>query len=160
MTQYFFSVPGNTTPSSYFTRLPKLLAHLSRHGILKFTLWEGSHEAPRPVKDTPAWSEADYPVDPSAECSAAGLAKVPVKTLEQAVEAVYAANPAGMIADECVTALQRDYGYKWVDYLSIRPRVSTLKMHGILIPTGVRKLSRRGNTCAVLTHRMHWQGGL
>ena len=57
----------------------------------------------------------------------------------------------GTIGDDIVHRLQL-LGLK-VDYLSIRPRVSELKKRGILVPTGTRRINRKGNTCAVLRHR-------
>jgi hypothetical protein len=52
---FFYSIPGLKVPSPYFKRFPKMMADISRKGILRFCLWEGSHEAPRPVEG----SEAD-----------------------------------------------------------------------------------------------------
>ena len=52
-TFYFYSVPGSTIPSPYFKRVPPMLADLSRKGILRFRLWQGSHEAPIPLSDGP-----------------------------------------------------------------------------------------------------------
>ena len=48
-TFYFYSVPGSKTPSPYFKRVPPMLADLSRKGILRFRLWQGSHSAPYPI---------------------------------------------------------------------------------------------------------------
>ena len=50
-TWFFYSVPGSTIPSPYFKRVPPMLADLSRKGILRFRLWQGSHEAPVPLED-------------------------------------------------------------------------------------------------------------
>jgi hypothetical protein len=48
-TWFFFSVPDSKIPSPYFSRFPKMLRYISQHGILKFRLWQGSHDAPIPV---------------------------------------------------------------------------------------------------------------
>ena len=48
---YFYSVPTSATPSPYFTCFRKMLAHISRRGIFRFRLWQGSHDAPRPVEE-------------------------------------------------------------------------------------------------------------
>lgn len=52
-TWFFYSVPGSKTPSQYFRRVSKMLADLSRKGILRFRLWQGRHEAPIPLSDGP-----------------------------------------------------------------------------------------------------------
>ena len=52
-TFYFYSVPGSTSPSPYFKRVPPMLADLSRKGILRFRLWQGRHDAPVPLEDGP-----------------------------------------------------------------------------------------------------------
>ena len=49
---YFYSVPGSTTPSPYWFSYRRMLAHLSRQGILQFKTWQGTHDAPEPVTDT------------------------------------------------------------------------------------------------------------
>lgn len=48
---YFYSVPGSKVPSPYFLCFRKMLRELNRRGIFHFRLWEGSHEAPRPVEE-------------------------------------------------------------------------------------------------------------
>jgi hypothetical protein len=52
-TWYFYSTPDSTIPSPYFKRVPPMLAALSKKGILRFRLWQGSHEAPVPLEDGP-----------------------------------------------------------------------------------------------------------
>ena len=99
---------------------------------------------------------AAYPVDPSAECSAAALEKVDAKKIEALAEAIYAAKDAGHTADE-VAALLVARG-EAVDALSVRPRVSALKKRRVLIPTGERRTNSKGNTCTVLIHQMYWKG--
>jgi hypothetical protein len=156
MNNYFYSLPNSTTPSPYFNRMPKLLADLSRKGILQFRIWEGSHEAPRPVEDTPSPAEIQpaYPIDPSAECSADALAKVYAARLKAIVAAEYANWPTGRTGGE-ITAILVQGGLN-VDILSIRPRVSDLKRERILLPTGERRRNDRGNTESVMLHRMYW----
>lgn len=94
----------------------------------------------------------------AAECSAAAFEKVDAARMRSLVEQEYLLFPAGAIADEVVYRLQ-GMGLS-VDYLSIRPRVSDLKAAGILVPTGRRRLNKKGNTCSVLVHRDLIQGGL
>ena len=50
-TWYFYSTPASKEPSPYFKRVPQMLRDLSRKGILRFRLWQGSHEAPVPLGD-------------------------------------------------------------------------------------------------------------
>lgn len=50
-TFYFYSVPSSKVPSPYFRGMAAMLRDLSRKGILRFKLWQGSHEAPMPVED-------------------------------------------------------------------------------------------------------------
>ena len=52
-TWYFYSTPNSVTPSGYFKRVPQALADISRKGILRFRIWQGTHEAPIPVDDEP-----------------------------------------------------------------------------------------------------------
>lgn len=100
-----------------------------------------------------------YPIDPSAECSASALEKVDAKALEALAEEIYAASEAGgYTADEVAHILVTNK--KAVDELSVRPRVSALKKRRILFPTGERRTNSKGNTCAVLIHRMYWKGVL
>lgn len=101
---------------------------------------------------------AAYPIDPSAECSAAALEKVDAKKLEALAEAYYAAKDEGHTADEVAEALVARGDA--VDALSVRPRVSALKKRRILFPTGERRTNGKGNTCAILVHRMYWKGVL
>lgn len=157
-TLYFYSIPNSTIPSPYFSRLPKLLADVSKKGITKFTVWQGSHEAPIPIETSKAWIEPQYPIDPSTECSAAALEKVDAARIKAAVAAEYASRPLGATADEIAAILiQRG---QVPDILSVRPRVSDLKRDRILIPTGDRRGNAKGNGCAVLIHRMYWKGVL
>lgn len=97
-----------------------------------------------------------YPIDPSAECSAAAMERVDVKILEALTEAIYAAKDAGYTADEVADILISNG--KAADALSVRPRVSALKKRHVLFPTGERRVNGKGNTCAVLIHRMYWKG--
>ena len=60
MNWYFYSIPTSAVPSPYFKRLPKLLADLSRKGIFRFRIWQGTYDAPYPVEaidseQTSAW---------------------------------------------------------------------------------------------------------
>ena len=48
---FFYSTPDSATPSPYFRRFPHMLRDISQKGILRFRLWQGSHEAPRPVEE-------------------------------------------------------------------------------------------------------------
>jgi len=89
--------------------------------------------------------------DPAPACSAAALEKVDATKLERLTEQEFLLFRDGTIGDDIVHRLQL-LGLK-VDYLSIRPRVSELKKRGILVPTGTRRINRKGNTCAVLRHR-------
>ena len=50
---YFYSVPGSATPSPYWFSYRRMMAHLSRHGILVFRTWQGTRDAPEPVTDRP-----------------------------------------------------------------------------------------------------------
>ena len=101
---------------------------------------------------------AAYPVDPSAECSAAALEKVDAARIKAAVATEYASRPLGGTADEIAAILvQRG---QVPDILSVRPRVSDLKRERILVPTGERRENAKGNGCAVLQHRMYWRGEL
>ena len=97
-----------------------------------------------------------YSLDPSAECSEEAMEKVDVKCLEALAEAIYAAKDAGHTADEVADILISNG--KAEDALSVRPRVSALKKRRILFPTGERRTNGKGNTCAVLIHRMYWKG--
>ena len=101
---------------------------------------------------------AAYPIDPSSECSADSLAKIYATRLKAMVAAEYANLPAGATADE-ITDIMVDAGLN-VDVLSIRPRVCDLKRERILIPTGERRKNEKGNTAAVMVHRMYWKGAL
>ena len=159
-TWYFYSTPDSKEPSPYFKRFPLMLAHISKLGIYHFRLWQGSHEAPRPILDTPAPAEIQpaYPIDPSAECSADALAKVYAAKLKAIVAAEYANLPQGVTGGE-MTDILMQAGLN-VDILSVRPRVSDLKRERILIPTGERRKNERGNSEAVMVHRMHWKGVL
>lgn len=89
----------------------------------------------------------------AAECSAAARDKVSVKTLRIVVAAEYARLPYGATADQIAERL-RNKGWYWIDELSIRPRVSELKAAGILVETRERRKNAKGNTCAVLVHRV------
>ena len=101
---------------------------------------------------------AAHPVDPSAECSAAALEKVDATRIKAAVATEYASRPLGGTADEIAAILvQRG---QVPDILSVRPRVSDLKRERILVPTGERRENAKGNTAAVMVHRMHWNGVL
>lgn len=93
-----------------------------------------------------------------AECSAAARDKVDVARLRRLVEQEYLLFPAGATADEIVYRL-RGMGLH-VDYLSIRPRVSELKADLILVPTGSRRLNKKGNTCSVLVHKQFYKGAV
>ena len=53
MTWYFYSVPNSTIPSGYFRRIPQLLADISRKEIMRFRIWQGTHDAPIPLNDGP-----------------------------------------------------------------------------------------------------------
>lgn len=97
-----------------------------------------------------------YPIDPSAKCSKAALARVDVKHMERLVEAIYSAEAGGYTADEVAHILIR--AGQVVDELSVRPRVSELKRARVLIPTGERRKNAKGNTAAVMVHRMYWRG--
>ena len=160
MQLFFYSLPSSPIPSPYFTRMPKLLADLSRKGILHFRIWEGSHESPRPVEDTPAPAEIQpgYPIDPSAECSREAITKEYAARLKAIVAAEYANLPQGVTGGE-MTDILMQAGLN-VDILSVRPRVSDLKRERILIPTGERRKNERGNSEAVMVHRMYWKGVL
>ena len=65
-TWYFYSTPASKEPSPYFKRVPQMLRDLSRKGILRFRLWQGSHEAPVPLEDgtEPIATEFPKPVRP------------------------------------------------------------------------------------------------
>lgn len=52
-TLYFYSVPTSSIPSPYFLSYRAMLRHLSRKGILEFRTWQGRHDAPMPVTETP-----------------------------------------------------------------------------------------------------------
>lgn len=101
---------------------------------------------------------AAYPVDPSADCSAAALEKVAAKKIEALAEALYAAKEAGYTPDEVADVLVARG--EAVDALSVRPRVSALKKRRVLFPTGDRRANAKGNGCAVLIHRMYYKGVL
>ena len=62
---------------------------------------------------------AEYPVDPSAECSAEALEKVEAKKIEALAEALYAAKEAGYTPDEVADVLVARG--EAVDALSVRP---------------------------------------
>jgi hypothetical protein len=145
-TFYFFSTPDSKEPSPYFTRLPKLLAHLSRNGIFHFKLWAGTHDAPIPVDE-----EKEYPISPNT--SAEALASVDTTGLRATVAAEYARKPEGMTADECMCSMVSQ-GFK-VTPFSIRPRVTELKKARLLFNTGYR----RGGM-GVLIHRCYYKGVL
>jgi len=81
--------------------------------------------------------------DPSRNCSREAWEKVDIETWRQRVIDIYKSSHSGLIADEVAVMLD-------CDVLTIRPRVTELKSAGLLIPTGVRRKSYRGNTCAVL----------
>jgi hypothetical protein len=49
MTWFFFSTPDSAIPSGYFKRFPVMLRYLSRRGIFRFRLWQGTVDAPVPV---------------------------------------------------------------------------------------------------------------
>lgn len=99
-----------------------------------------------------------YPIDPSSGCSADALAKVNAARIKAAVAAEYASRPLGGTADEIAGVLvQRG---QVPDILSVRPRVSDLKRNRILVPTGERRVNAKGNTAAVMVHRMYWKGVL
>ena len=99
-----------------------------------------------------------YPIDHSADCSAAALEKVDAARIKAAVAAEYASRPLGGTADEIAGVLvQRG---QVPDILSVRPRVSDLKRNRILVPTGERRVNAKGNTAAVMVHRMYWKGEL
>ena len=51
MSFYFYSIPESAAPSPYFFSFRKMLNHLSRKGIMRFKLWQGSHEAPIPIEE-------------------------------------------------------------------------------------------------------------
>ena len=94
--------------------------------------------------------------DTAAACSALAREKVDAARLRRLTEQEYLLFPAGATADEIVHRL-RGMGLH-VDYLSIRPRVSELKAAGVLVPTGSRRLNRKGNTCSVLVHKQFKEG--
>ena len=148
MQLFFYSVPSSPIPSPYFTRMPKLLADLSRKGIFHFRLWQGTYDAPFPVDE-----EKAYPIDPSFDCSAAALAGLDDTGLRSLVAKEYASRPLGANGVEILASLVAQ-GHK-VTILSVRPRITELKQARLLFPTG----ERRGG-CAVLIHRIYYKGVL
>ena len=50
---YFYSVPHSAVPSPYFLHFRECLADISKKEILQFRTWQGTHEAPEPVTETP-----------------------------------------------------------------------------------------------------------
>ena len=90
----------------------------------------------------------------AAECSAAARDKGNVNRMRGLTEWVYTLfGRNGATADEVVTRLQK-MAWPGVDALSIRPRVTELKAAGILVETGARRKNAKGNSCAVLVHRL------
>jgi hypothetical protein len=91
----------------------------------------------------------------AAACSEEARTKVDANRLRVLTEAEYKLFPNGAIADEIVYRLQ-SMGVA-VDEFSIRPRVTELKSeeHGaVLVETGERRRNSKGNSCAVLIHRL------
>lgn len=122
---------------------------------MKLFDWEAFGED-RGLFHAEPWKPKEYPIDPSAECSAAALEKVDAARIKAAVAAEYASRPLGGTADEIAGVLvQRG---QVPDILSVRPRVSDLKRNRILVPTGERRVNAKGNTAAVMVHRMYWKG--
>ena len=64
-TWYFYSTPASKEPSPYFRGVSAMLRALSRAGILRFRLWQGTHEAPIPLSDGPE-PEQYEPILPAA----------------------------------------------------------------------------------------------
>jgi hypothetical protein len=61
---------------------------------------------------------------------------------------LFAASPDGMTADECAASLGEDL-------LSIRPRVTELKLRGLLSDSGQRRPTRYGRSQRVMVHYIH-----
>ena len=87
----------------------------------------------------------------SAECSKEAFEHIKVASLQMLVEERYLkCGKYGLTADEATNQL-RVLGVK-VDKGSIRPRVTELKMEGILENTGDKRKNAEGKNCAVLVH--------
>jgi hypothetical protein len=93
----------------------------------------------------------------SRDCSAEARHKIDTNRLRQMTEAEFKLFPTGAIADEIVYRLQ-SMGLD-VDELSIRPRVTELKLAGVLLETGERRRNAKGNSCSVLMH-LQFQGAV
>lgn len=92
-----------------------------------------------------------YPIDPSADCSAAALSSVDSTGLRALVAKEYASRLLGGTADEVMASLVAQGNT--VTAFSIRPRCTELKQARLLFPTG----KRRGGA-AVMVHRIYWSG--
>mgnify|MGYP001567048500 FL=1 len=69
---FFYSTPHSNLPSQYFRRFPKMMADISLKGILRFCLWEGTHEAPLPVEGSKAVEQAQEGQGGRLPCSLEG----------------------------------------------------------------------------------------